>query len=146
MADVKHTEVFNCSPEQFFEILIDYEKYPEFLSEVNKCEVIADHGDHKHVQYEVSVVKKINYVLELREQRPSQVAWDFVKGDLFKKMSGHWKLSEDNGKTKAEYYVDAAFGMFVPKPMIKTVLNANLPAMMKSYHQRVEKLYGGTRG
>ncbi len=142
MADVKHTEVFNCSPDQFFDLLIDYEKYPEFLNEVKDCRVIEDEGTTKKVKYEVSVIKKINYVLQLKEERPTEVSWSFVDGDLFKKMSGHWKLSEQDGKTKAEYYVDAAFGMFVPKPMIKTVLSANLPAMMKAYHQRVAKLYG----
>ncbi len=142
MADVKHTEVFNCTPEQFFDLLIDYEKYPEFLNEVKKCKVIDDQGDTKKVEYEVSVVKTIHYVLELKENRPNQISWDFVDGDLFKKMSGHWKLSEEGGKTKAEYYVDAAFGMFVPKTVVKSALNANLPSMMKAYHKQVEKLYG----
>lgn len=143
MADVKHTEVFNCTPDQFFDLLIDYEKYPEFLSEVKECKVIEDEGATKKVKYQVSVVKTINYVLQLTEDRPKEVAWSFVDGDLFKKMSGHWKLTDEGGKTKAEYYVDAAFGMFVPKPMIKTVLSANLPAMMKAYHKRVDALYGG---
>tara|TARA_A100001015_G_scaffold312969_1_gene419167 strand:+ start:362 stop:793 length:432 start_codon:yes stop_codon:yes gene_type:complete len=142
MADVKHVETFNCTPDQFFDLLIDYEKYPEFLSEVKQCKVVGEEAGKKMVKYQISIIKSIEYILELSESRPGEVSWSFVEGDLFKKMSGHWKLSEDNGKTKAEYYVDAAFGMFVPKPMIKTVLSANLPAMMKAYHKRVSELYG----
>lgn len=142
MADVKHTEVFNCTPEQFFDLLADYERYPQFLNEVKDCKIISTEGNSKKVEYKVSVIKSIHYILEHKENRPSEISWDFVKGDIFKKMSGHWKLSEENGKTKAEYYVDASFGMLVPKAMIKTVLSANLPAMMKSYHQRVAELYG----
>ena len=142
MAEVKHTEVFNCTPEQFFDLLIDYEKYPEFLNEVQACEVIDSSGDIKKVQYKISVVKTLQYLNEHREVRPSEVSWKFLSGDLFKNMRGHWKLSDQDGKTKAEYFVEANFGMFVPKMMTKTVLSVNLPAMMKAYHQRVQQLYG----
>ena len=142
MAEVTHTETFNCTPEQFFDLLVDYESYPEFLSEVKKVNVVADEGEVKKVEFQVSVVKTINYLNEQTEKRPSEVSWKFISGDLFKNMRGHWKLSPDGGKTKAEYFVEANFGMFVPKAMTKTLLSVNLPAMMKAYHQRVEQLYG----
>ena len=142
MADVKHTEVFNCTPEQFFDLLIDYEKYPAFLSEVKDCKIISDKDGTKQVQYKVSVFKTFSYQLEHRETRPNEVSWVFQGGDLFKTMNGHWKLSDEGGKTKAEYYVEAKFGMFVPKTFTKTALSVNLPGMMKSYHKRVSELYG----
>ncbi len=142
MAEVRHTEIFNCSPEQFFEILIDYQKYPEFLKEVKEVKVLEDEGDTKKVEFKISVVKTFTYTNEQKEVRPNEVSWRFLNGDLFKKMDGHWKLSDENGKTKAEYFVEGQFGMFVPKTMTKTVISANLPAMMKAYHNRVAELYG----
>jgi ribosome-associated toxin RatA of RatAB toxin-antitoxin module len=142
MAEVRHTEVFNCSPEQFFEILIDYKNYPQFLNEVKEVNVLEDQGDTKKVEFKISVIKSLTYVNEQKESRPNEVSWRFLKGDLFKSMNGHWKLSEEEGKTKAEYFVEAQFGMFVPKSMTKTVISANLPAMMKAYHKRVAELYG----
>ena len=33
MASAKTSEKFNCTPEEFFKIVSDYEKYPEFLDE-----------------------------------------------------------------------------------------------------------------
>ena len=142
MAEVKHTEVFNCTPEQFFDLLIDYEKYPQFLNEVKEVKVIEDNGDKKKVEFKISVIKTLTYVNQQNEVRPNEVSWNFVSGDLFKDMKGHWKLSDEGGKTKAEYFVEANFGMFVPKTMTKTVLSVNLPAMMKAYHNRVSELYG----
>ena len=38
MATAETTEVFNCTVEEFFHIISDYEKYPEFLSEVKTAE------------------------------------------------------------------------------------------------------------
>ncbi len=142
MAEVKHTETFNCTPEQFFDLLIDYEKYPSFLNEVKECKVVEDEGNKKKVEYKISVIKTLSYLNEHTENRPSEVSWKFLKGDLFKDMRGYWKLSDEGGKTKAEYFVEANFGLFVPKSMTKTVLSVNLPAMMKAYHQRVNELYG----
>lgn len=141
MADVKHTEYFDCTPEQFFDLLVDYEKYSEFLNEVESCKIVSSDGDAKLVEYTVSVIKKFNYVNKHFEEKPNLVSWEFQSGDLFKSMKGHWKLEEENGKTKAEYFVEASFGMFVPKMMTKTVLSVNLPAMMQSYHKRVAELY-----
>ena len=141
MADVRHTEVFDCTPEQFFDLLVDYEKYPEFLSEVKACKIIGESGGAKQVEYQVSVIKNFKYINEHQESRPNEVSWTFKSGDLFKNMNGHWRLSDEGGKTKAEYFVEANFGMFVPKAMTKTVLSVNLPAMMKAYHSRVAELY-----
>lgn len=142
MAEVRHTEIFNCKPEQLFDILIDYEKYPEFLKEVKDCKILAGEGENAKVEYKVSVIKTLSYVNQHSGSRPSELSWKFVSGDVFKEMHGHWKLTESDGKTKAEYYIEAKFGMFVPKTMTKTVLSVNLPAMMKAYHQRVAQLYG----
>jgi coenzyme Q-binding protein COQ10 len=142
MAQVNHVEVFNCTPEEFFALLQDYEKYPEFLKEVKSCKVLEDKGTEKIVEYKVSVVKDIAYVNKQVEVPPTRVTWTFLRGDLFKSMSGGWQLENVNGKTKATYTISAEFGMFVPGMIVKTVLAANLPAMMQAYHKRVKELYG----
>jgi coenzyme Q-binding protein COQ10 len=142
MAEVNHIETFNCSPQEFFNILKDYEKYPEFLKEVKSCKVIEDKGTEKIVEYSVSVVKDFTYTNQQFEKEPNQLHWKFLKGDLFKKMEGGWKLEDVGGKTKATYIIRAEFAMFVPGFMVKTVLSANLPTMMKAYHQRVKEIYG----
>jgi coenzyme Q-binding protein COQ10 len=142
MAQVNHVEVFNCSPEEFFNILVDYEKYPEFLKEVKSCKVLETKQDHKIVEYKISVVKDITYVNKHFETRPSEIKWTFEKGDLFKSMKGGWRLEDMSGKTKATYVISAEFGVFVPGMIIKGVLSANLPAMMQAYHKRVKDIYG----
>ena len=142
MAEVRHTETFNCSPEEFFDILVDYENYPKFLSEVQSCQVIEDSGDCKKVEYHISLIKDFWYVNKHREFCPREVSWTFLEGDLFKQMNGYWKLTEKKNQTEAEYFVEASLGLFVPKFITKTILSVNLPAMMSGYHNRVAELYG----
>jgi coenzyme Q-binding protein COQ10 len=142
MPGTSHTEIFNCSCEEFFKIASDYERYPEFLSEVKSCRVLKAENNKKQVEYKVAVIKTFTYVLSMQENYPESITWQFVSGDIFKTQSGSWTLVDEAGRTRATYAVDATFSMFVPGPIAKTLLTVNLPTMMGAYHQRVKELYG----
>lgn len=142
MASAQTAEVFNCSVEQFYKIISDYEKYPEFLKEVTKTKVVQTSGNKKLVEFEVSVIKSFKYSLWLTENSPKEVSWELASGDMFKTSVGSWKLKEEAGKCRATYFIDATFNLFVPGPIAKALVNVNLPAMMSSYHKRVADLYG----
>lgn len=142
MAKASTTEVFNCSPEQFFKIISDYEKYHEFLPEVKKCVVLKADGNKKLVEYHVSVVKSFKYSLWMTESAPNGITWEFASGDVFKTSVGSWKLESEAGKTRATYSVEATFNMFVPGPIANALVSVNLPNMISSYHKRVKQLYG----
>ena len=143
MAKTTHTEVFNCSVQEFYDLVSDYEKYPEFINEVKAVEILKNEDGTKLVKYDVSVIKTISYVLETRETPPSEIHWDFTKGDIFKTMSGSWILEDEAGKCRAQYTVDATFGVFVPGPITKTLQTVNLRSMMSAFHKRIQEVYGG---
>ena len=142
MAAAETTELFPCTVDQFFALISDYEKYPEFLSEVKACKLIETKPGKKLVEFQVSVVKTITYRLWISEDKPKGINWTFDSGDVFKTSTGSWILSDAGGKTKAKYAVDATFKIFVPGPIAKALVNVNLPNMMKAYHARVKAKYG----
>lgn len=142
MASASTSEVFNCTPAEFFKIVTDYPSYSQFLSEVKSCTVVKSEGNRKLVEYQVNVIKSFKYQLWMTETEPSMVSWEFAGGDIFKTMKGHWKIEDQAGKSKVTYYVEATFGMFVPGPITKALLDVNLPNMISSYHKRIKQLYG----
>lgn len=142
MAAATTTETFPCTPDQFFALVSDYEKYPEFLSEVKSCKFIRQEGDRKLYEFTVSVIKTFSYRLWLSEVPGKKVSWVLESGDLFKTSVGSWELEDLNGKTKAHYAVEATFKVFVPGPVAKALVNVNLPNMMKAYQERVKSKYG----
>lgn len=142
MANAETSDVFNCSPDEFFKIISDYEKYPDFLQEVKGCRVVKTEGNRKLVEYTVAIVKDFKYTLWMTEVPATSIHWEFASGDLFKTMKGFWKLSEESGKCRATYSVEATFGMLVPGPLAKAAVSVNLPNMISSYHKRVAELYG----
>jgi len=141
LASVETTETFACSPEQFFKIITDYNSYSEFLDEIESCTVIEDQGSRKLVEYKINLIKSFKYRLWMEEDSPNSLNWSLDSGDLFKASNGSWELREEDGQTVAKYQMEAKFKVFIPGPITKTVMNVNLPNMMKAYHKRVSELY-----
>ncbi len=142
MSRIETTEVFDCSVDDFFKIVTDYEKYPEFLTEVKSCRIIESHENKKLVEYQISLIKSFKYRLWMTEIAPHEISWELDSGDFFKKSSGHWNLKDEAGKTRADYCVDTQFKVFVPSPVANTLVKVNLPNMMSAYKKRVGEIYG----
>jgi coenzyme Q-binding protein COQ10 len=142
MADAKTSELFPCTIEEFYKIIADYEKYPDFLSEVKNCKIVKVESGRKLVEFTVNVIKDFKYRLWMTEELNQKISWVLESGDLFKVSNGYWQLADEGGKTRATYFVEAKFNMFVPGPIAKALVNVNLPNMMSSYHKRVKELYG----
>ncbi len=135
-------ESFNCSQAEFFKIVSDFEKYPEFLPEVKAVKILKTKGHTKEMEYSVSVLKTFKYILKATEIPDQQLDFNFVSGDVFKSMHGCWKLSEKNGLCQVEYKVEAAFGLLVPSAVAKTLVTVNLPIMIANFKKRVKQIYG----
>ncbi len=142
MASAQATEVFNCSREEFFKIVSDYEKYSEFLPEVKSVKITKKSGHNKEMEYSVSMIKTFKYKLKVTEKPNEAVDFVFTEGDVFKTMKGAWRFRDKNGKCEVDYTVDATFGLFVPGPMAKTLVSVNLPLMMANFKKRVKEIYG----
>ena len=143
MATAQTTEVFNCTPEEFFKVVADFEKYPEFLPEVKSVKILKNDGQAKEMEYSVSLVKTFKYKLRATQTEPSKVDFTFIDGDVFKSMKGSWSIAPEGAdKCKVNYSVEATFGMFVPGPMANTLVSVNLPIMIQNFKNRIKKVYG----
>ncbi len=141
MASAKTTHTFNCTAEELFYIIADYENYSDFLQEIKSCEIIKEVGDRKLVEYNVSLMKSFTYRLWMKEDWENKIiSWEFESGDLFKQSTGSWTLVEEGDVCKATYEVDAKVKMFVPGTITKMLVNVNLPGMMKAYEKRLTEV------
>lgn len=143
MATAQTSEVFNCTAEEFYKIVSDYEKYPDFLPEVKSVKITKADGATKEMEYSVSLVKTFKYKLKAKEQAPSKVEFEFIGGDVFKTMKGCWTIAPEGAdKCKVNYTVEATFGLLVPGPMANTLVSVNLPIMINNFKNRIKKIYG----
>ncbi|CAM4475147.1 SRPBCC family protein [Corallococcus exiguus] len=139
MAGATRTITINAPVEKVFDIITNYDRYAEFLPEVKKVSTSQRQGNTVQVHYEVDVVKRIRYTIRVTEERPKRMSWTFVEGEVMKDNKGSWTLEpEGEGKTRATYNVEMALGALIPKAIINTLTETQLPKMLEAFKRRSE--------
>ncbi len=142
MATATRTLEINVEPEKMFEVLADFNAYPEFLDVVGmtKVEVVRDDGDVKEVTHWVKKMgATVYYKLRYRLEEPKKMSWTFVKGQMMKDNNGSWELSSaGEGKCQAIYSAEVKFGMLVPKSVVSVLVNNELPDLLAAFKKRAE--------
>ena len=134
--------VINTSPEKLFQVITDYEKYPQFLKEVSNIEILSTTGNTVRARYTVNFIKKVQYILELTAQTNQSVEWSLVESGMMKVNNGSWHLRDlGNGSTEATYSVEVVpKGLFVPKKIVSMLTDGSLPATLKAFKARAESM------
>jgi coenzyme Q-binding protein COQ10 len=140
MAGASRSIVVNAPPEKVFDIVIAYDRYPEWLPEVKKIRTSDRKGNEVKVHYEVDFkIKTIRYTILAREERPQRMSWSFVEGEVMKDNKGSWVLEpEGEGRTKVTYNVEVTVGPLVPKSILNTLVDQSLPKMLEAVKRRAE--------
>lgn len=139
MTQASETIEINASPKDCYDVIMDFEKYPEFLKETKSAVIEKKSGNTLVVSFTLDIIKKIHYTLKMVGKPPKKIQWNLVRSDLMKANSGGWTLEPaGNGTTKAVYLVDVDLGLFVPGAISKMLIGSNLPAMMKAFKKRIE--------
>ncbi|MBT3234380.1 MAG: hypothetical protein HN353_00345 [Bdellovibrionales bacterium] len=141
MATTERTEIFDIPLDKFYQVIADYESYPEFVDGVSATKIVERSGSETVVEYSLNLIKKFSYTLKLTEDKPNGLSWELIKGDIFKFNSGSWQLKAlDDGRTEVSYRLEVEFKGFAPKMVVNKLVSHNLPAMMQSYYQRALEL------
>ncbi len=143
MAKANRTEVFDAPIENVYAVLLDYESYPDFMTGVDKVTTLESSETSAKVEYEINVIKKLRYTLNLKQTKPTEISWSFNSGDLFKVNEGAWKLKDlGDGKTEVEYSVDIDIKGFIPGSgkIAEKLTETQLPGLMKSVCDRAKAL------
>jgi coenzyme Q-binding protein COQ10 len=139
MPGTSRSIIIDVSPKIVYDVVTDFESYPDFLDDIREVTIISKTGKKARVSYAIKVIKTIHYTLDYQLTSPKSVVWSFVEGNLFKDCKGSWKLDEiEPGVTEATYELDIDFNLFVPKRLTNMVAGSNLPKMMENFKQRAE--------
>ncbi|HUU02896.1 MAG TPA: SRPBCC family protein [Myxococcota bacterium] len=138
----KSTEV-GVAPEKIFDIIADFDSYPEFLSHLGMVAVKTESGagDRKVVTQSVKKMGKVvSYTLDYTFDRPRKISWTFVKGQMMKDNRGSWTFEElSEGHTKITYSAEVKFGMLVPGSLVSMMISKELPQLLDAFKKRAEK-------
>ncbi len=144
MATVTREVLIDAPIDRFFDLVVDYERYPEFVPGIRACRVRTANGE-KHVEYELDLgVRRIRYVLRMTEERPTRVEWSLVSGEMMKRSDGSWRLAAEGARTRALYSVDIQIARppLVPQLVVDRVgdelTRIQLPRTLEAFKARAE--------
>lgn len=139
MAGATRSVVIAAPPERVFEVIVDYDRYAEFLSEVKEARSSDRRGNEVDVHYGIDLVKRIHYTLHMVEERPRSVRWTFVKGEVMRDNRGSWTLElTPEGMTRATYTIEVGVGPLVPRSIVNALVDHSLPKMLEAFKKRAE--------
>lgn len=131
------------SPDELRDIILAFDKYPEFLPEVKRIEVKEQSATSAVVTFyvevkvsgaEVKTEYTVRYTIGDRDIR-----WTLLSSPTLTKNEGLWRLEETkDGETKAYYESELVTTLPIPEDMQKLFADQELPRMMQRFRDRAE--------
>jgi coenzyme Q-binding protein COQ10 len=132
------------SPEDFREVVLAFEKYPEFLSEVKRIEVhersdshalVTFHIEIKFAGFEVKTHYKVRYAID-----GNTISWKLVESPTLTANEGSWRIEEgkDGGDTVLHYEAEVATNLPIPPDVQNLFAKEELPKLMQKFRDRAE--------
>lgn len=112
------TALVAATPERCWEIVLDFERYPEWARDVKEATVRArdDQGRASRVEYRASALgRSTHYTLEYDYSGlPARLSWHLVEGDIMRALDGAYSMVTVDGGTQVFYEIDIE--LVVPLP------------------------------
>ncbi len=130
----------DAPPEEFFALLLDVERFPEFMPEVREAKILEAGEGFQVVRFHAgSGLFKSRHVLRrLYDTGQGTIRWTLVEGTP-RALEGSWTIdpSPEGGGSLVRYaaYVDPGF--WVPDSLARHFQKRTLPGMISSLQRRV---------
>ncbi len=140
MAKFTQSIAIKAPIERVYEVVSDFERYPDFLKEVESAEVVSSGKNRARVSFELKLVTKIHYTVDFKLTPPKSLKWTLVEGEFMKGNDGSWELEAlEKNLTDATFTIDVEFPGWVPKSMGESVINSGMPGMLKGFKHEAER-------
>lgn len=118
MADsVAEQTTIDASREQCLAVLLDFERYPEWARDLKDATVLDRDAQGRGLEVRFRAAGmgySTSYTLRYDHSDPDTLAWKLLKGDLTRKLDGHYHLDGDGPPVEVTYVLDAE--LIVPLP------------------------------
>jgi ribosome-associated toxin RatA of RatAB toxin-antitoxin module len=145
MADaVTERMTIHASKEACFDVLLDFERYPEWARDLKEVEVLErdDEGRGTLVRYRAAGMGySTSYTLEYDYGDDDRMSWKLVDGDLVRQLDGCYQFTQvgdDEGTVEVEYQLTADLKMPLPGFVKRRTQMKIMHTAIKELKTRVE--------
>ncbi len=137
--------VMNASPKRCFMVASDFERYPEWLPEVQQVVVLErdEAGRPCVVAFQVGAFgRSANYILNYDfKEAPDAFSWSQREGDITYALDGTYRFGETGDQTTTVHY-ELSVGLRIPIPgfVRRRAEGLIVDAALRDLKARVESL------
>ena len=135
--------IIDATPEQCFAVVIDFERYPDWATDVKQVTVERrdDDGRGGDVLFRAAAMgRSTTYTLRyFYGSNPLRVAWRLIEGDLTRKLDGEYEfLAAQDGGTEVTYHLEADLAVPMPGFVKRRAESRIIRTALEDLRQRVE--------
>ena len=139
--------ITNASPQQCFDVVTDFERYPEWASDIKSASIVArdEEGRGGDVQFRAAAMgRSTTYTLRYYYgSNPLRVAWRQIEGDITSKIEGEYEFNpvEEGTKTEVVYHLAADLAILIPGFVKRRAESRIVRAALEDLSSRVETVF-----
>ncbi len=127
--------------DRVYDVIVDYEAYPEFLPTMSAVRVLDREGERAVAEFELDLIKRIRYTLDLQGVRPTRLDWTLKESRWLRGNTGSWVLADlGPRRVRATYTIDLDFQLLVPRGIMSRLAGTSLPQTLDAFRERAEAL------
>jgi ribosome-associated toxin RatA of RatAB toxin-antitoxin module len=130
-----------ASPLECFKTVMDFERYPEWSSAIQRATVLERDKDGfgRLIEYRIDMkFKSIRYVLHYTYRKPTELTWRSTEGDVESIQGAYTFEKLDAKRTRATCRQAIALGFWVPGPVRKLLERTALQQSVLEFKTAVE--------
>ncbi len=131
------------SPDQMFNLVLDIERYPEFLPWCLSCDIIKQTDDEIYSNLVIGYkVFREWFKCRVKFERPNSIRVEYINGPL-RYLSNTWDFQPtDNDECIVDFYVDFEFKNPIFQKLMGVFFNEIVKRMVNAFEDRAAQLYG----
>ena len=143
MADEAHETIHvEADPEKLYAVAIDYDRYPEWATDIKEVEILDRDADGRgtRVKYQISALgQMIGYILAYDyADAPAGFSWTLEKAKVLSRLDGTYRFVPDGGGTRVEYTLAIDISYPIPGILKKKAAGMIVDNAMKQLKRYVE--------
>ena len=148
MPRVENTVLVNAPKEKVVEVARDFEKYPEYMSDLKSLKITEQSDDHSRVVAEwAALIPQFKLTIkwtqeDIWDEAAQTDRFKQVKGD-YDSMAGEWRFIELDGGTRIDSIVDYEYTVPLLGPLVQKVIfnivKQNLQKSLEAIKVRAEE-------
>jgi ribosome-associated toxin RatA of RatAB toxin-antitoxin module len=132
-----------AAPERCFEVVIDFERYPDWARDVKQATILSRDPEGRGTQVEFRAAglgKSFHYTLQYDyAASPAALSWKLVEGDMLRRLDGSYTFESEGDGTLVHYELVVDLSAPLPGLIKRRAAGMIMGTALRELKKEIEK-------